>query len=266
MLLAFDQDLLNRLEEAEVRLDGWIAEGRSLELCDELSDLCLLAALAKEFRSAIASGDSGLVEELGRKARAALIPKTDDDRCGALLVFSVEGRLAGNLKSMYIRFAESMHCSAASVKFGDGAEGLCIRKGDLDFAVYQHLKHESGVHCDGDERCMVAALPLRDDVSSDGYSFEQFSHPDDRKFHRFRSCVKVSRDGASCESLSQNSAVRNRDLALYALAARLKNSLQSFKTIRNYDFSCGTLTDHRLEKCFSTDDLLPLFESLLPAE
>lgn len=258
--------LLERLEAAEAELARWIAAGKSLEMSDELSDLCLLAALAGEYRGAIGASDSGILADLERRARVALLPKTDDDRAGAMLVFPHENRLAEELKLMYTGFAEALHCAAASVHFSDGFEGLCIRKGDLHFAVYQRLKNETGVHASGEDCCAVTALPLRGDVSADGYSFEAFAHPDDHRFHRFRSCVKVSRDGLSCESLSLRSAVQNRDLALSALAARLEHSDHVYNLIRSYDFSDGTLSDLRLGKCFSIDDPLPLFESLLLAE
>lgn len=260
MSLSLREDLIRSLEEAEAKLERWISEGKSLELCDELSDLALLAGLAAKYREAMDD------EDLERRIRVALLPKTDDDRCGALLLFSGGNEMAERLMKMYIRFADAMHCSAVSVKFSDGSEGLCTRKGDLDFAVYQHLKNETGVHCAGDMRCAVTALPLRSDVSCDGYTFEAFAHPDDRRVHKFRSCVKVSREDLACESLCLRSAAQNRDLALAALAARLEHSDPVHTLIRNYDFSRGALTDLRLDKCFSADDLLPLLESLLLAE
>lgn len=257
---------LKRLEEAEAKVKQWVAEGKSLEICDELEDFVVPAGLAGEYRAAIRAENRDRLELLTRRARAALLEKTASDRCGTLLLFHSENELAQKLKRMYVSFAGEMHCSAAPVRFGDGAEGLCIRRGDLLFAVHQHLKNETGVHLCGGEQCAVSALPLRGDVSSDGYSFEAFPHPDDRKFHRFKSCVRVSCGGLACESLSMRSAVQNRDLALAALAARLEHPAVPADVIRDYDFSRGILTDRRLGKCFSIDDLAPLFDSLLLAE
>lgn len=266
MSLHVHEDLLIRLEEAEAELNRWIAEGRSLEICDELADLSMLAGLAGKYRDAASVGDSELLEALTRRVQVLLLPKSDDDRLGSLLLFHSQNDLATRLEQMYIRFAEGLRCRLATVVFSDGTKGLCIRSGDLLVFPYQELKNESGVHLCGGERCAVSALPLRGDVSSDGYSLEAFPRPDDRRFHRLKSCVRASRDGLVCESLSMRSAVQNRDLALSALAARLENPAVPVDPIRDYDFSRGILTDRRLGKCFSIDDLQPLFDSLLLAE
>jgi len=260
------ENLLFRLEEAEAKLNQWIAEGKPLELCDELADLTWLAGLAGEYRAAVQAKDAERLDALTRTARVALLPKTAVDRRGTLLLFHAGNDLSEKLKLMYVRFAESMHCSAAPVHFCDGAGGLCIRAGDLLFHAHQYLKNETGVHCAGGERCAVCALPLPEDVSSDGFHIEGFARPEDRRIHKTFSCARVSRDGMTCKSLSLRSAVQNRDLALSALAARLAHPILPTLHIRDYDFACGTLSDRRLEKCFSTGDLMPLFESLLLAE
>lgn len=258
--------LLARLEDAEKQLNEWITTERPLEVCDELTELSLQARLAKEYREAVHLGDPELLEVLTRQARFLLLPKSDEDRLDVLLVFHSANDLTAQLEQMYIRFAEELRYSFAPVGFSDGAKGLCICRNHSAAYPFQMLKNETGVHRAGSEQCAVSALSLRSNVSSEGYFFEAFPHPDDRKFHRFRSCAKVSRDGLTCESLAMRSAFQNRNLALSALAARTGSIAAPSDTIRDYDFDRGILTDHRLDKCFSIGDLQPLFESLLLAE
>lgn len=262
------EGLLRRLEEAEARAAEMLARCGT-EFSWELADLLSLAALAGEYRVLIGQGgaDRGRLEEISRRARALLLPKGDEDRLGALLVFDREGRLAKELREMYARFAERLHCSADEVRFGDGSFGLCIRAGDLAVCPHWLLKHEAGLHCAGEESCAVEEFPLREDVPSDGYEFEAILDGNDRRLHRFPVCVRVTRGESVCESSALRSAAQNRRLALAALAARTGGAGSgACGIIRDYDFSCGAVRDRRLEQTFSVDDLQPLFESLLLAE
>lgn len=261
--------LLVQLEAAAARAEAF----SSLEIDDGSADFLPLAAMAEDYRALVElleCGDdeslSAQLEALTQRARVLLLPKTREDRLGALLVFHSATALAERLKRMYVGFAESLHCAISEVRFSDGCSGLCIRQGDLLVCLYQLLKRETGVHHCGEERCAVTVFPLATDISSEGYSFEAFAPPEDRSFHRFASCARVTRDGLACESLSLRSAVQNRALALSALASRLKCAAEQTELIRDYDFSRGILFDRRLGQTFPIGDLMPLFDSLLLAE
>lgn len=255
-----------QLEEAELRLNQWIADGKSLDLCDELADIASLAALAKEYRLALSAEDPAALTDLTRRARVALIPKSSSDRCGAMLLFNTQNDLAAELETMYTCFAEELHCRVASVSFSDGCRGLCLLAGDLVVYPYMLLKNETGLHLCGDKRCAITVFPLHDDASSNGCTFEAFSRPDDQRIHKTNSCVRASRGDLVCESLTLRTAAQNRDLALSALTARQNHPCSPTHIIRDYDFDRGILNDHRLDKCFSIGDLQPLFDSLLLAE
>lgn len=259
-------EILSILENAELRLNQWISSGKSLELCDELSDLCALAGLANDCRAAMQSGSADLPEALLCKIRVLLLPKSSDDRLNALVLLHCRNDLSARLQRMYSDFSDEMHFSVSPVHFSDGMVGLCICRGDLFAYPYQYLKNETAVHRSGEEECTVSVLPLREAVSSEGFQIEAFAHPDNHRIHRSASCARVSRDGLSCESLAQRSAVQNRNLALSALAARLEVPDHIPHFTRSYDFSCGALSDCRLKESFSPDNPLPLFESLLLAE
>lgn len=260
--------MLRRLEDAEARLNQWIADGKPLELCDELADLSSLAALAGEYRDALGSADSDRLDALTRRVRVQLLPKSEADRLDALLLLHSENDLSERLEQMYLRLAGELHWRSAPVGFSDGKRGLCIRMGDLLAYPYQLLKNETGIHLSGDERCAVTALPLAVGVSSEGYSFEAFVRPEEsgHRPHRFASCVRAIRGGLACESLSMRSFAPNRDLALSALDARLKRPAVPTDLIRDYDFWGGILTDRRLGQDYDIGDLMPLFESLLLAD
>ncbi|MGN0803366.1 MAG: hypothetical protein ACI4MF_12295 [Candidatus Faecivicinus sp.] len=251
-----------------MRLNQWITDGKPLELCDELADLGSLAALAGEYRDALGSADSDRLDDLTRRVRVLLLPKSEEDRLGALLLFHSENDLSERLEQMYLRLAGELHWRSAPVGFSDGKRGLCIRMGDLLVYPYQLLKNETGVHLSGDERCAVSALPLAAGVASEGYSFEAFVHPEEsgHRPHRFASCVRAIRGGLTCESLTMRSSALNRDLALSALDARLKRPAVPADLIRDYDFLGGILTDRRLGQDCGIGDLIPLFESLLLAD
>lgn len=259
------EELLVRLEDAERRMNEWIASGKSLEICSELADIFSLGALAESYRRALRSGDADALDSLNRRVRVLLLPKSSDDRLDAMVLFHCRNDLAVRLQQMYRCFADEMHFSTDPVNFSDGVLGLCIRRGDLLAWPYQYLKNETGVHRADGEQCAVYALPLPEDVSSESFQLEAFVHPDNHRIHKTASCVRASRGGLACESLGK-SAFQNRSLALAALTARLDHPGQSTNLIRSYDFSGGTMKDFRLEKYFSVNDPLPLFESLLLAE